>query len=98
MDIFNCAKPGYLAKYPNMEYSDDIVWDCGHNVSSGIPGIVEAEMCDGPVDDYSVIPFEFDQQQISEEYGIGIKVGLKSHFKYLVIEVHYGDPKDVTGQ
>lgn len=95
MDLFTCFEPGYLEKYPELEHSNEIVWDCGIDVDSGIPGIIKARRCEHSGD--FLAPFEFDQKKMSDSYGIGFKVGPNTPFKYLVVEAHYADFRDVQG-
>lgn len=95
LDLFLCVEPGYRVVDPSIEPSDDMVWDCSYIVDAGIPGLIKAPRCSDPID--HVVPFDFDQHEMSETYGIGLKVGPKSSFKYLVMEIHYANVSQAQG-
>lgn len=89
LDIFQCIIPGYLVRDSTLEPSNEVVWDCGLTVDSGIPGIMKGPRCNDPID--YLVPFEWDKKDMTDEFGIGLKVGPKSPFNYLVIEVHFAE-------
>lgn len=83
-----------MSDNPSLQSSDDLIWDCGVDVDSGIPGILKAARCSDPHD--FVVPFEWNRNEVSDKFGIGIKVGAESPFHYLVVEAHYKDVASVN--